>query len=54
MVVSPAGSTGFYELAYGKGSGLWLVLAGCSASCYGNNHTSITQIVSSVRLGTAS
>ncbi len=54
MVVSPAGSTGFDELAYGKGSRLWLVIAGCSASCFGTNRAPITQIVNSVRVGAAS
>ncbi len=37
-----------------KGGELWLVIAGCSASCYHNNQTTITQILRSVRVGTAS
>ena len=37
-----------------KGSELWLVIAGCSASCYDNSQTTITQILRSVRVGTAS
>ena len=50
-VVSPAGNTSIEDLAYEKGSRLWLVIAGCSASCYDNNQTTIIQIVSSVRVG---
>jgi len=53
MVVSSAGTTSFDELVYEKGSQLWLVVAGCSASCYDNNQPTITQIVNSVRVGTA-
>jgi hypothetical protein len=53
MVVSSAGSTSFDELAYEKGGQLWLIVAGCSASCYDNNRTTITQIVNGVRVGTA-
>jgi hypothetical protein len=53
MVVSLAGSTSFDELAYEKGGQLWLIAAGCSASCYDNNGTVITQIVDGVRVGTA-
>ncbi len=30
IVVSPAGSTSFDELAYEKGSQLWLIVAGCT------------------------
>ncbi len=52
-VVSSAGTTSFDELAYEKGSQLWLVVAGCSGSCYGENRTTIVQIVNSVRVGTA-
>ncbi len=53
MVVSSAGSTSFDELAYEKGSQLWLIVAGCAASCYDNNLTTITQIVNGVRVGTS-
>ncbi len=53
MVVSSAGTTSFDELVYEKGSQLWLIVAGCSASCYDNSQPTITQIVSSVRVGTA-
>ncbi len=53
MVVSSAGTTSFDELAYEKANQLWLIVAGCSASCYDNNQPTITQIVNSVRVGTA-
>jgi hypothetical protein len=53
MVVSSTASTSFDELAYEKGSQLWLIVAGCSASCYDNNRTTITQIVNGVRVGTS-
>src|SRR5271170_689641 len=33
-VVSSVGSTSFDELAYEKGGQLWLIVGGCSASCY--------------------
>jgi hypothetical protein len=53
-VVSPgATSTSFDELAYEKGSQLWLIVAGCSTSCYDNNRATITQIVNGVRVGTS-
>ena len=52
-VVSPVGNTSIDDLAYEKGSRLWLVIAGCSASCYDKNHATITQIVNGVRVGTA-
>jgi hypothetical protein len=52
-VVSSTGSTIFDELAYEKGDQLWLIVAGCSGSCYSENRTTITQIVNSVRVGTA-
>ncbi|MGD0810394.1 MAG: hypothetical protein ABSA91_11905 [Acidimicrobiales bacterium] len=48
-----AGSTSFDELAYEKGTHLWLIVAGCSASCYDENQTNLTQIVNSVRVGTS-
>ncbi len=50
-VVSTAGNTSIDDLAFEKGSELWLVIAGCSASCYDNNQPTIKQIVSSVRVG---
>jgi hypothetical protein len=53
MVVSSAGSTSFDELAYEKGSQLWLIVAGCSAPCYDKNRTTITHIVNGVRVGKA-
>ena len=37
MVVSSTASTSFDELTYEKGSQLWLIVAGCSASCYDSN-----------------
>lgn len=52
-VVSPAGNASFDELAYEKRSQLWLIVAGCPASCYDNNRTTIIQIVDGVRVGTA-
>jgi hypothetical protein len=53
MLVSSVGTTSFDELVYEKGSQLWLIVAGCSASCYDNNQPIITQIVNGVRVGTA-
>ncbi len=53
MVVSSAGTTSFDEPVYEKGSQPWLIVAGCSASCVDNNQATITQIVNSVRVGTA-
>jgi len=53
MIVSSAGSTSFDEVVYEKATRLWLVVAGCSSSCYDKNQPTITQIVSSVRVGTA-
>ena len=53
MVVSSTASTSFDELAYEKGSQLWLIVAGCSASCYDKNQPTITQIVNGVRVGTS-
>ena len=52
-VASPGGATSIDELAYERGDRLWLVIAGCSASCYEKYRTTITQIVQSVRVGTA-
>jgi hypothetical protein len=52
-VAAPGGGTNIDEVAYEKGDRLWLVIAGCSVSCYDNNRSTITQIVSSVRVGTA-
>jgi hypothetical protein len=52
-VVSSAGSTSFDELAYEKGSQLWLIVGGCSVSCYDQNRATITQIVNGVRVGTS-
>ncbi len=52
-VASAGGATSIDELAYEKGDRLWLVIAGCSASCYEKNQTTITEIVDSVRVGTA-
>jgi hypothetical protein len=53
-VVSQGSSTSFEDLAYERGSQLWLVIAGCSSSCYRQNAGAIRQIVNSVRVGTAS
>jgi hypothetical protein len=52
-LVSSVGSTSFDELAYEKGGQLWLIVAGCSASCYDSNLTTIVQVVNGVRVGTA-
>jgi hypothetical protein len=43
-VNSRGGTTSSDEVAYEKGDRLWLVIAGCSASCYDKNQTRITQI----------
>jgi hypothetical protein len=51
-VVAPSGSTSVDDVAYERGNQLWLVIAGCSASCYAHNRTEIVQIVNSVRVGT--
>jgi hypothetical protein len=51
-IVSSAASTSFDELAYEKGSQFWLIVGGCSDSCYESNRTMITQILNSVRVGT--
>jgi hypothetical protein len=53
MIIASGGSTSFDEVVYEKATRLWLVVAGCSASCYDKNQSTITQIVSSVRVGTA-
>jgi hypothetical protein len=53
VVSSSAGSTSLDELAYEKGDQLWLIVAGCSASCYDDNRSTITQIVNGVRVGTS-
>lgn len=52
MVAAPHSSTSFDELAYEKGGQLWLIVAGCSASCYAKNEKMITRIVDGVRVGT--
>ena len=51
-VVSPGGSTSVDDLAYEKGGQLWLIVVGCSTSCYGQNSPTIEKIVNSVRVGT--
>jgi hypothetical protein len=54
LTVSSTGAgTSIDEVAYEKVDRLWLVIAGCSVSCYDHNRNAITQIVSSVRVGTA-
>jgi hypothetical protein len=53
-VASKGSSTSFEDLAYERGSQLWLVIAGCSSACFSHNVGAITQIVNSVRVGTAS
>jgi hypothetical protein len=52
-VVAPASSTSFDELTYESGTQLWLIAAGCSASCYESNQAIITQIIDGFRVGTA-
>ncbi len=52
-VAAPGCGTSIDEVAYEKGDRLWLVIAGCAVSCYDNNRSAITQIVSSVQVGTA-
>lgn len=52
-VAGARGETSIDEEAYEKGDRLWLIIAGCSASCYETNQTTITQVVNSVRVGTA-
>ncbi len=52
-VASPGGATSIDEQAYEKGDRLWLVIAGCSASCYEKYQTTISEIVESIRVGTA-
>jgi hypothetical protein len=53
-VVSRGAGTSVDVLAYERGSQLWLVMAGCSSACYSHYLGAITQIVNSVRVGTAS
>jgi hypothetical protein len=52
-VVSAEGQTSIDEVAYEKGDTLWLVIAGCSTSCYDRYQSKMTEIVDSVRVGTA-
>lgn len=52
-VASQGARTSIDELAYEDGDRLWLVIAGCSASCYDKTRATITQIVKSVRVGLA-
>ena len=52
-VASGGTSTSIDEVAYEKGDRLWLVIAGCSTHCYRKNQATITQIMDSVRVGTA-
>ena len=52
-VVAPGDSTSFDEVAYERGSQVWMVIAGCSAYCYYNNQVLMTGIIRSVRVGTA-
>jgi hypothetical protein len=52
-IASSVGTTSFDELVYEKGGQLWLIVAGCSASCYDRNLTTIVEIVNGVRVGTA-
>jgi hypothetical protein len=51
MVASTFGNTSFDELTYKKRNEVWLVVTGCSASCFDSNRTTITQIMSFVRVG---
>lgn len=50
-VGSGRGATSVDVLAYEKGDRLWLVIAGCSASCYELYEPTIKRIVNSVRVG---
>jgi hypothetical protein len=52
-VASGGSSTSIDEAAYEKGDRLWLIIAGCSTPCYGKNQATITQIMDSVRVGSA-
>jgi len=51
-VIAPGGSTSVDDVAYEKGNQLWLIIAGCSTSCYTHHRAAIVQIVNSVRVGT--
>jgi hypothetical protein len=53
IVAAPGGATSIDEVAYEKGDRLWLMIAGCSVSCYDHNRSTITQIVRSLRVGAA-
>jgi hypothetical protein len=52
-VVSAAGSTSLDEVAYERGNQLWMVIAGCSASCYASNSGVIAHMLNSVHVGAA-
>jgi hypothetical protein len=53
VVVAGAGDIELDEVVYVKGDTVWMVMSGCTVTCYEANSVTVGQVINSVRVGTA-
>ncbi len=54
VIVPGAGDIELNEVVYAKGETIWMAMAGCTVACYNANAATVTQVIDSVKVGTAS
>lgn len=54
VIVPGAGDIELNEVVYAKGKTVWLAMVGCTVACYNANAATLTPVIDSVKVGTAS
>ncbi len=54
VIVPGAGDIELNEVVYAKGQTIWMAMVGCTVACYNANAAQLTQVIDSVKVGTAS
>jgi hypothetical protein len=54
VIVPGAGDIELNEVVYAKGETIWMAMVGCTVACYNASAATLTQVIDSVKVGTAS
>jgi hypothetical protein len=54
VIVPGAGDIELNAVVYSRSGTIWMVMAGCTVACYNSNAATLSQVIASVRVGTAS
>ena len=54
VIVPGAGDIELNAVVYAKGQTIWMAMVGCTLACYNANAATLTQVIDSVKVGTAS